>query len=168
MHGAAEEDAGGIGERGGHPAIQDADFAEQPDLLVVHRMVGRVGAGEMAHQQREAMVFGLEAGRDGDRLVEREPEPVHAGIDVERGAAAPVVDGDERIPLGKLGRAVDDRPQIVVGEGLRRARHDPVEHVDRRLGRERPHAPAFGDVGDEEGPAAGLGQVRVTGSRPQP
>ncbi len=47
-------------------------------------------------------------------------EPVHAGIDVQRRAPAPVVDGDERIPFGKLGRAVDDRPQIVVGKGLRR------------------------------------------------
>ena len=112
----------------------------------------------MAHQQREAMAFGLEAGRDGDRFVDREPEPVHAGVDVERGAAAPVVDGDERIPLGKLGRAVDDRLQIVVGEGLRRTRHDSVEHVDRRVGRKRPHAPTFGDVGDEEGPAAGSRQ----------
>ena len=102
----------------GEPAKQDADFAKQPDLLVVERMVGRVGAGEMAHQQREAVVFGLDARRDGGRLVDREAEPVHAGIDVQRGAAAPVAGGDERVPLGEFGRAVDHRPQIVVGEGL--------------------------------------------------
>jgi hypothetical protein len=104
------------------------------------------------------MTFGLEAGRDGGRFVHREPEPVHAGVNVECGTPAPIVDGDERIPLGKLGRAVDDRLQIVVGEGLRRTRHDSVENVDRRLGRQRPHAPTFGDVGDKEGPAPGFRQ----------
>ena len=158
VHGAAEKYAGGIGKRGRHPAIEDADFAKQTDLPVVHRMIGRLGAGEMAHQQRETVIFGLQARSDGDRLVDRDTEPVHAGIDVERGAAAPVPGGDEGIPFGKFGCAVDDRPQMVVCERLRRARHHPVEHVDGRVGRDRPHASSFRDIGDEEGPAPGLGQ----------
>ena len=87
----------------GMPRNSDADFAEQPDLLVVQRMVRRVGAGEMAHQQREAVVFGLDARRDRRRLVEREAEPVHAGIDVQRRAAAPALAATKRVPLGELG-----------------------------------------------------------------
>jgi len=80
-------------------------------------------ASEMAHQQRETMIFQLQARSDGNRLLHRDAKPVHAGVDVERRAAAPVVDGDERIPFGKLGRAVDDRPQIVGRECRRRTRH---------------------------------------------
>ena len=121
-------------------------------------MIGDLGAGEMTHQQREAMIFRLHARSDGSRLVHRDAEPVHAGVDVERRAAAPVLDGDEGIPFGQLGRAVDHRPQIVDRECRRRARHQPVEHVDDGLGRKRPHTPSFGDIGDEEGPAPGFGQ----------
>ena len=40
MHGAAQKDAGRIGERGGDAAEQDAQLAEQADLLVVQRMIG--------------------------------------------------------------------------------------------------------------------------------
>ena len=79
----------GIGERGRNAPVQDADFAKQPDLPVVHWMVGRVRAGEMAHQQREAVVFGMDARRDRDRFLGAHPEAVHAGIDVQRRAAAP-------------------------------------------------------------------------------
>ena len=41
----------------------------------------------MAHQQRHAVVLGLHAGRDRRRLVDREAEPVHAGVDVDAAAA---------------------------------------------------------------------------------
>ena len=112
----------------------------------------------MTHQQREAVTFRLQARGDGDRLIDRDAEPVHTGIDMQGRAAAPIVDGDERIPLGEFGRAVDDRPQIVVGERRRRAGHEPVEHVDDGVGRERPHAPPLHHVGHEEGPAARLVQ----------
>ena len=55
------------------------------------------------------MIFRLQARSDGDRLVERDAEPVHAGIDVEGRAATPISGGDERIPFRKFGGAVDDR-----------------------------------------------------------
>src|SRR6516225_12256753 len=113
IRGAAEEYARGIGKRGRHTAIQKTNFAKQPDLAVIHRVIGDLGAGEMADQQRETMIFRLQARGDGNRLVRGDAEPVHAGVDVESGATAPVLDGDERIPFGKFGRAVDDRPQII-------------------------------------------------------
>ena len=42
--------------------------------------------------------------------------------------------------------------------GCRRARQQAVEHIDRRLGRDRAHAPRLGQIGDEEGLAAGLAE----------
>src|SRR5262249_2719934 len=55
----AEEYARGIGERGRHAAVEHANVAKQPDLSSIHRVIGRLGAGEMAHHQRETVIFGL-------------------------------------------------------------------------------------------------------------
>ncbi len=160
MRGAAEEYPGRIDQRGRHAAKQDPDLAKQPDLPVVHRVIERFGAGEMAHQELEAVPFRLDARRDGDRLLRRQAEPVHAGVDVQGGATAPIVRCDEGVPLGKLGRAVDHRPQIGLGDGRRRARHQAVEDVDDGVRRGRAHAAPFRDIGHEEGPAADLLECR--------
>ena len=122
-------------------------------------MVGNFTAGELTHQQRNAVVLGLDARRNSDRLVDGDAQPIDSGIDMQRRAAAPGFHIDEGIPLGELGGAVDDRPQRGVGKRLRRARHQPVEHVDGACRRDRPYAAALGDVGDEEGPAPGLRQL---------
>ena len=159
IDGAAEHYPRGIGERGRDAAIHDADLAKNPDLLVVHRVVGNFTAGELTHQQRNAVVLGLDARRNSDRLVDGDAQPIDSGIDMQRRAAAPGFHVDEGIPLGELGGAVDDRPQRGVGKRLRRARHQPVEHVDGACRRDRPYAAALGDVGDEEGPAPGLRQL---------
>ena len=109
----------------------------------------------MAHHQRETVIFGLQARGDGGRLLDRDAEPVHAGVDVEGCAAAPILGGDEGVPFGQLGGAVDDRPQMIGCEGLRRAWHHSVEYVDGGVGRNGACPPPFRDVGDEESPAPG-------------
>src|SRR5262249_166381 len=58
--------------------------------------------------------------------------------------------------------------QIVVGKGLRRARHQAVEHVDGGFGGDRPHAASFGDIGDEEGAAAGPAELANDRLEPAP
>ena len=156
MHRAADEDAGRIGKRGGQPAKIDPDVAKQPDLLVVQRMVGRVGAGEVAHQQRQAVILRLQPGRDGDGLFRADAEPAHAGIDMQRRAAPPALPGDEAVPLGKLGGAVDDRSQPHVGDRRRGSGHDPVEQVDIRRRSDRTQPASLGQIGDEKRPATGL------------
>ena len=124
-------------------------------------MIERFGAGEVAHQELEAVAFaGLHARRDGDRFLGRQSEPVHAGIDMQRRAAAPVAGRDEGVPLGELGRAVDHRPQVGIGERRRGARHQSVEHVDDGVRRHRAHTPALRDVGHEKRPAADLLECR--------
>ena len=47
----AEMDAGGIGERSGKLGKLGAELAEKRELRPVHRMLGLIGAGEVAHQQ---------------------------------------------------------------------------------------------------------------------
>ena len=127
-------------------------------MPIVHRVAGRLGAGQMAHQQRKAVIFQLDARGHRHRFIRAQPEPVHAGIHMQRRAAAPIGGGHEGVPLGELGRAVDDRAQIGILEGSRGMGRQPVEHIDDGIARERPHAAALGDVGHEEGLAAGLGE----------
>ena len=97
------------------------------------------------------------------------PEPVHAGIDVQRRAAAPVLGRRRKHPIRQARSAllITGR-RLALGERSRGARHQAVEHVDDGVRRDRAHAPAFGDVGDEERPAAGLGELRCDRLEPQP
>ncbi len=104
------------------------------------------------------MVLGADARRQRRRLVGGDAEPVHAGVDMQRRAAAPLVGGDEGVPFGQLQQAADHRPRVDVGKGGARARHQAVEHVERRLGRRRACAPRLVEIGDEEGLAAGAAE----------
>ena len=123
-------------------------------------MVGDLGADEMAHQQRDAVVVRLHPRRQRGRLARGDAEAVHAGVDMQRRAAAPIVGGDEGIPFRKLGDAVDHRARVEFDERRAAARRETVEHIDDRLGRDRTHASRFGEIGDEKGLAAGLGELR--------
>ncbi len=58
-------------------------------------------------------------GPNAARFIRRQAEPVHPGVDMQRGAALPAIAGHERVPLGKLGHAVNHRADIVVDERLR-------------------------------------------------
>src|SRR5215813_9015945 len=78
---------------------------------------------------------------------------------MQRRAAAPAIGRDERIPLGKLGRTVDHWTQMRIHERRSGVRQHAVEHVDRGIAQEGSHASAFCEIGDEEGPAAGLVQL---------
>ena len=83
-------------------------------------MLGPVGAGEVAHQQRDAVTFRPDVGRDRRRLFDGEAEPVHAGVDVQRRAAGETAGRDEVVPLGELDQAVDHRPRLRLDESLSR------------------------------------------------
>src|SRR5262249_55783697 len=132
MDGPTKKYSGRIGERGWDAAIHDANVAEQANLLVVHRMVGRLRTREMTHQQRDAMVLRSHPGSDRGCFLESKSEPVHSSVDVQRRAATPISDGDETVPLGKLGHAVDDRPQLRFGQSWPGIREHAIEHIDDR------------------------------------
>src|SRR5436190_1464370 len=99
-------------------------------------------------------------GGDRCRLLDGEAEPVHAGVDVERGTAGKASRRNEVIPLGELDQAVDHRPRIGVDEALSGGRGESVEYIDDSLARDGAHAPRLGELRDEKSLAAGAGQRR--------
>ena len=72
------------------------------DLALVERMLRRLRAGEVAHQQSDAVIFRADARRQRGGLVGGNAEPVHAGVDMQRGAAGKAGRRNEVIPLGEL------------------------------------------------------------------
>ena len=132
-------------------------------------MIRLLGAGEVAHQQRDAVIFRADARRERRRFFGGNAEPVHAGVDMQRRAAVPLVGRAERVPLGELDQAADHRPRADVGEGRRRARQQTVEHVDRGVRRDGAHAPRLAEMSATKNvlqPACV--RARATGSMPQP
>ena len=129
--------------RGGDAAIQDTYFAKQRHLALVERMGRFVGAGEVAHHQRDAMIFGADPRGHGGGLVDRNAKPVHAGIDLQRGAAAPVLRRREGVPFRQFEHVADHRASTQFRIGRRGRGHQPVEHVDRGVRRDLAHAACF-------------------------
>ena len=143
------------------PRNIDADVAEIADLLLVERMVGLVGAGEVAHHQRDAVVrHRRHPGRKAGRLFRPEAEPIHASVEMQRRAAGPALHGAERVPFGELAEVPDHRTRIDLGEQMRRPRHDAVEDVDDGVGEGGAQPPGFGDMRHKECLAAGRGKRR--------
>ncbi len=79
-----QENAGGVAERRSDARKGLPHRRESLDLAPVDRVLGLLGADEMAHQEIglervEALVAG-----EGQALGDRKTEPVHPRIDVER------------------------------------------------------------------------------------
>ena len=123
--------------------------------MLVERMVRLVGADEVAHQQRDAVFLRANARGQGRRLVDRDAQSVHSGVDMQRGAAAPFIGCTESIPFGEFDQTSDHRTRLNVGKGGRRSRQQTVEHVDCRLRHDRAYATRFGQIGDEKRLAPG-------------
>ena len=117
-------------------------------------MIDGLGTGEVAHQERDAVILGLDPRRQCYRLVGGNAEPIHAGVDLERGAAFPAVAGNKGVPLGQFGHTVDDRSNVDVQEGRTRFGGKAVEHVNRGLERPRPNTARLGKISHEERLAA--------------
>ena len=153
MEGGAEQDAAGRGEAAADAGQPGGERVERFGLPAVHRVVGRVGAGEVAEGED-----GREAGEKlggGVEVGGVEAEPVHAGIELQRAGASGEFTGE----VAHLAAAVEARHEVEVAEGARVARHQPGEDVDRRAGAERLAEPdAFLGECDEVGADAGGGQ----------
>ena len=122
MSGIAEKYTGRIGERARNAAVKETDFAEEFHLLFVERMVRLLGADEMAHQQGDAVIFRANARRQGRRFIGGNTEPVHAGVDVQRRSATPLVGGAEGIPFRELHKAANHRTSVDSRQRLARFR----------------------------------------------
>src|SRR5207237_7011932 len=106
------------------------DFAEARELPGVERMVKRLGAGEVTHDERDAVIAGVDPGNDALRLGHRQPKPVHAGIDVNGGAAAPTGAPAKYVPFGKFVEIADQGPGVDLRVGVAAILQEAVEHID--------------------------------------
>ncbi len=142
------------------------DLAEGRELLGVERMMQAFGAGEVAHHQRDAVVAGIDPGNDALRFPDRQPEPVHAGVDMNGGAAGPAGAPAEHVPFGEFVEIADHGPGVDLGEGLAAILEEAAEHIDRRRRQRRAGDTRFIQCGDEEGLAAGASQRAGDRTRP--
>ena len=147
----AEENARRVRERSRDAGKACAHRGEALHLDRVERMIF-FRAGEVAHHQRDA-VIARACRRELPDLLGGKSKPVHAGIDMERGAAAPSALRAKRVPLVPARPIADHRPQVCLCKCRRGAGQDAVEHIDRRVGRNLARAARLGQVRDEEGPA---------------
>ncbi len=138
-------------------------------LGAAFRVLGLVGASEMAHHQRE-----LEGGEDiarfsdGLDLACRQPKPVHAAIDMDGGGEGAARRRREHAPLLDLLRAVEHRTQAMVAIERCRALEQSVEDIDDFLGQQHAEVPRLAERGDEEGLAAGERKRRSDHSHAEP
>src|SRR3984957_15277201 len=103
----AQKDARGIRQRGRHAGKKTGNLAEAGELLGVERMVEALGAGEVAHEQRDGMVAGIDPGDDTLRLRDGEAQPVHAGVDVNGSTPGPAGAPAKHVPFGQLVEIAD-------------------------------------------------------------
>ena len=148
-----------VRQRCRHAGEQARDLAKGGELPGVGLVVELLGGDQMAHHQRDAVIAGIDAGNDALRFRNRQPEPVHAGVDMDGGAAVPPRAAAEHVPFGKLVEVADHGPAIDLGVGLAGILEEAVEHIDRgRGGDGAADHPGFVQRRDEEGLAAGVGQ----------
>ena len=122
----------------------------------------------MAHHKRNAVIAGIDARDDALRLGYRQAEPVHAGIDMNGGAARPAGAAAEHVPFGKFIEVADYRLAVDPGVGVAGILEEAVEHIDRsRRHRGANHA-RFIEGGDEKRLAAGRESAPATCAAPQP
>ena len=152
----------------GTPEKRLAISRKARELLGVERMIEVLGAGEVAHHQRDAVIAGIDPGNDALGFPEREAEPVHAGIDMNGCAAGPAGAPAKHVPFGKLVEIADHGPGVDLGVGVAAILEEAVEHVDRRRRQGGARGARFIEGGDEERLAAGGASARATGSTPQP
>ena len=88
----------------------------------------------------------------------RQAEPVHAGIDVNGGAAGPAGAAAEHVPFGEFVEVADHGPGVDLGVGLAAVLEEAVEHIDRGRRHRRADDAGFIERCHEKGLAAGAGE----------
>src|SRR2546423_14242135 len=97
-------------------------------------MMKRLGAGEVTHDKRDAVIAGVDPGNDALRLRHRQPKPVHAGVDMNGGAAGPTGAPAKYVPFGEFVEIADHGPGVDLGVGIATVLQEAVEHINDRGG----------------------------------
>src|SRR5690242_2358110 len=114
--------------------------------------------GEMAHQQRNAVIFGTYARRERRCFVDGNTEAVHARIDMQCSPASPLIGGAECIPLREFDEAANHRLSGDIGEGRSSSRQKAVEHINGGVWRSDACPARLRYVRDKKCPAARMGE----------
>lgn len=156
----AEEDAGGVRERGRCTRHGPHERSKARKLLAVDRVPRLLGGDEMADDQRQPKPAQAAALVDQDlRILCAEAQPVHAGVDMNDGVEWPLVTLGRRTPGIELAEMVEHRRQSVLDEIGFCPGEQAVQDVDRMLRQHAAQRNALVDMGDEELPAAFGGQA---------
>jgi hypothetical protein len=139
----------------GTPENSARDLAEGRELPGVGGIVEQFRGGEVAHHQRNAVIAGIDARDDALRLGYRQSEPVHAGIDVNGGAARPAGAAAEHVPFGEFVEVADHGLAVDSGVGVAGVLEEAAEHIDRSRGRSGANHARLVEGGDEKRLAAG-------------
>ena len=84
---------------------RDRECAPRGIALICRALSGCSGSSAQARwliKQRDAVVLGADARRERGRFVHRNAEPVHAGVDMQRGAAVPIAARCRRRPTRRV------------------------------------------------------------------
>src|SRR6187551_3370377 len=122
MRAVAEEDARRICEGARDAAIEQADFAEEFDLTPVESVLRLLSASEVTDQQRDAVIFGTDTGRQCRCFINGNSKAVHARIDMQRRTAVPLISRAECVPLREFDETTNHRLSADIGEGCRSSR----------------------------------------------
>ncbi len=126
------------------------------------------GAGEVAHDQRDAVIAGIDPGDDALRIRNREAEPVHAGVDMNGRTAGPARAPAKHVPFGELIEVVDDRPGVDPGERVAGILEEAAQHIDCRRWQTARAARASSSVATKKVLQPAPASARAIGSTPQP
>ena len=88
----------------------------------------------------------------------RQAEPVHAGVDMNGGAAGPAGAAAKHVPFGEFVEIADHGPGVDLGVGVAAILEEAVEHIDRRRRQSGARGARFIQRGDEKRLAAGARQ----------
>jgi hypothetical protein len=156
----AEKDAWRVGEARRHRRQAPAPLLETQALRLVHRVLGLVGAGEVADEQGGCeAVKPFRLGRQRLGLDRRKPQPAHAGVHLHHRPQPGARGARLRRPTLDRFEVVEHRHQGVGGKRGLGAGEVAVEHIDARLGERAPERHRLGEGGDEEVAAAGGGEL---------
>ena len=142
----------------GTPENRLAISRKAVSCLALSGTVELFGRDEVAHDQRNAVIAGIDARDDALGFRYREAEPVHAGVDLDGGAATPTRAPAKHVPFGEFVEVADHGPAVDPGIGLAGVLEEAIERIDRSLRQRRAHGSRFVQRGDEECLAAGRGE----------
>src|SRR4051794_5618090 len=112
----------------------------------------------MTHDQRDAVIAGLDPWNDALRIRDREAKPVHAGVDMNGRAALPAGAPAKYVPFGEFVEIANHGPGVDLGIGIAAILEETAKHIDGRGRHGSTRRTSFLQGRDKKCLAAGAGE----------